>query len=348
MTDEQRPEPAGSPRAGGNGDTIVEELERGLSGAVGIRVQAALEAVQDRTIGSLEGVRSAVTGVEERLTSNLASLQQAMADIPATVRAAVEDAMAPVRDDLEVVRGLPPQVGRALHVVREAVAEIAAAQQALGERVEELRRDAAAIRDEVAERMERVDRLSGVIDSLGRKRGFKDLVAAERRAVEQQEAFVGRLASLGERLVAQAEAVRRRVDEVAQGVALPEDAVARVTEQVTERVAPPLAEQLSRELRGLERATRGTQYELERVRKRMDAWGRARSAPRLAEEIGGLQERVVDLERTLEERPAEEVAEHLERLDARVEALGRLIEEATRGTGGKRRRRFGRRRSEPR
>lgn len=336
------------PRAGGNGVTIVEELERGLSGAVGTRVQAALEAVQDRTIGSLEGVRSAVTGVEERLSSNLAAVHQAVADMPAAVRASVEDAMAAVRDDLEMVRGLPHQVGRALRVIREAVGEIAAAQQALGERVEELRRDAVAIRDAVDERMGRVDGLSEVIESLGRKRGFKELVAAERRAMEQQEAFVGRLASLGDRLVARAEDLERRVDEVARGVALPEDAVARVTEEVTERVAPPLAEQLSREMRGLERATRGMRYELERVRKRMDAWGRARSAPRLAEELGGLEERVVDVERALEQRPAAEVAARLERLDGRVEALGRLLEAATRGSGGKRRRRFGRRRRRPR
>jgi DNA repair exonuclease SbcCD ATPase subunit len=330
MSDQHDPERA---RPTGNGGSAVEELlERRLRGipgelsdVVGVRIRAVLEAVQDRTAGSLEGVRSAVAGVEERLTSNLASLHQAIAEMPASVRRAVEDGMGEVRDDLEMVRALPHQVGRALRVIREAVGEIADTQAALAERLEDLGRETAAIRAEVAERMEPVDRLSGAIESMSRKRGFKDLVASERQAMEQQEKFVERLASLGARLAAHSEALGRRVAEVADGVALPEEAVARVTEQVTERVAPPLVEVLTREMRALDMATRGVRLELERVRKRMDSWGRVRAAPRLAEEIAVLEERVIDLERGEEEVSVATVTDRLDRLDRRLAALAETV-----------------------
>lgn len=83
--------------------------------------------------------------------------------------------------------------------------------------------------------------------------------------------------------------------------------------------------------RDLEKATRGMRAELERVRKRIESWGRARSSPRMADELGALEERVVDLEGALEgrltERVAEEVATRLQRVfDRRFEALVQLID----------------------
>jgi len=404
----------------GNGGGRVERLlERRLktipsevSEALGLRMRAAFEAVQDRTSGSLDGLRATLAGVEERLASTLTTLADSLETLPAGTRGAMDAALDRLRADLETVHAIPQQMARALTIVRDAVGEIAGSQEAVGERIGDLSQEMTRVRDEVVRRAIALDdrivgmeRLAGVIDSLAKKRGFKDLVRSEKLAMEQQEGFVERLVSLGEELASHTQELRDRVDEVSQQVEglagrlggvegavddraklagalddlrdrvaaelkggldrlseriaagsdreeavpaaaqLPEGFVDEVVERigaqllaVTQELRPEADQRaltkeikdVGRNQRDVEKVVRAARTELERVRKRMDTWGRVKSAPRMAEEVTGLEERVIELERAVGEELADEVAERLDRrFERRFEALVQLLDART-------------------
>lgn len=404
------------PNGGGRVEQLLERRLRTIpsevSEALGLRMRAAFEAAQDRTSGSLEGIRTTLAGVEERLAASLTTLADSLETVPAGTRGAMDAALDRLRTDLETVHAIPRQMARALTIVRDAVGEIAASQEAVGERLGGLSDEMRRVRDEVISRAAALDdrivgmeRLAGVIDSLAKKRGFKDLVRSEKLAIEQQEAFVERLVSLGEELASHTQELRDRVEEVSgqveglasrlgglQGAAddrgklaaaldglrdrvaaelrsglerLSEQVAAAAaagetppasaelpdgfTDEVVERLGAQLAalteelrpeadqralagevKGLTRQQREMEKAVRGARTELERVRKRMDTWGRVRSAPRMAEEVTGLEERVIELERAVAEELADEVAERLDRrIERRFEALVQLIDART-------------------
>ena len=97
-----------------------------VSDALGVQVRAALQAAHDRTSDSLEELRS----------------------------------------DLESVQSLPQQMARALTMVRDAVTEIAAAQEAVGERIGVLSEELPAkLTEEVSAVIERrlEDRLDAIL-----------------------------------------------------------------------------------------------------------------------------------------------------------------------------------------
>lgn len=209
---------------------IERELERRiatipaeLSDVFGVRVRAALDAVQDRTAGSLDGLRAAVAGVEERVTAHLTVIAELLEQSPLAVRDAVRGAAAAIRGDLEVVQTLPQHVARALQVMRDAVAEIAGTEEAVGRQLEVLTESVGSIRGDVAalaarvdQRIARLDAMTGVLESLGQKRGFKDLIQSERKAVQQQERFVKDLSSLGDKLSGQLGDLAVRVERLAE------------------------------------------------------------------------------------------------------------------------------------
>lgn len=229
------------PREGsgyGEFQQIERELDRRLatipaelSDVFGLRVRAALDAVHDRTAGSLEGLRASVAGVEERLTAHLTVIAELLEQSPLAVRDAVRGASAAIRGDLEVVQTLPQHVARALQVMRDAVSEIAGTEEAVGRQLEALteavgtiRSDVAALADRVDQRIARMDAVSGVLESLGEKRGFKDLIRSERKAVQQQEGFVKDLTTLGEKLSGQLTHLSVRVEHLTERVGKAETA----------------------------------------------------------------------------------------------------------------------------
>ena len=219
---------------GGNGygerHQIERELDRRLatmpaelSDAFGVRVRAALDAVHDRTVGSLEGLRASMAGVEERLSAHLTVIAELLEQSPFTVRDAVGAASASIRGDLEVVQTLPQHVARALQVMRDAVSEIAGTEEAVGRQLQALtetvgtiRGDVAALAARVDQRIARMDAASGVLESLGQKRGFKDLIQSERKAVQQQERFVKDLTDLGAKLSGQLTELSLRVEHLGE------------------------------------------------------------------------------------------------------------------------------------
>ena len=309
---------------------------------------------------------------QERIAARVDALTDTIRGVEGTVRETLEAAVADLRTDLEVVRSLPTHVARALQIVRSAVTEIADSQDGVGDRMAAIEAALQAVREEMGgfaaaleERMAGVDRLTAAIESLGRKRGFKDLVQSEQRAVQQQEEQVSRL-------VAAAETLAGRVDEVESAVsgivdrlrtvdASRREDLTPILSQVRERLAGALQDLRDRVATDLaagleairvevgtapspadgsehlvdlaagqketDQALRAARAELARIRKRMDSWGRARSAPRIADEVAGLEERVVELERSVHEELTDAVADRVEaHLDRRFEALVQLIE----------------------
>lgn len=227
LPDDPEPRPA---NGYGELQGIERELDRRLatipgelSDVFGVRVRAALDAVQDRTAGSLDGLRAAVAGVEERLTAHLTVIAELLEQSPLAVRDAVRGAAAAIRGDLEVVQTLPQHVARALKVMQEAVAEIAGTEEAVGRQLEALsaevgriRADVGTLASRVDQRIARLDAFSGVLESLGQKRGFKDLIQSERKAVQQQERFIKDLTSLGDKLSGQLSDLAVRVERLAE------------------------------------------------------------------------------------------------------------------------------------
>lgn len=206
-------------------DRRLATIPAELSDVFGVRVRAALDAVQDRTAGSIDGLRAAVAGVEERVTAHLTVIAELLEQSPLAVRDAVRGAAAAIRGDLEVVQTLPQHVARALKVMQEAVAEIAGTEEAVGRQLEALseavgkiRGDVAALAARVDQRIARLDALSGVLESLAQKRGFKDLIRSERKAVEQQERFVKDLTDLGGKLSTQLTELSVRVEHLAERI----------------------------------------------------------------------------------------------------------------------------------
>lgn len=303
-----------------------------VSEAIGVRVRAALEAVGDRTTGAMEGIRSTVTGVEERLTGHLEALSRSVEGLPAGMKDSLESALGGLRADLEVMHALPKQIARVLQIVREAIGTIADSQETLGGRV-------AGLESGFEERMARMDALAGAIESLGKRRGIKDLIRSEQEAAEQQEAFVRQLVDLGQRLGERLEALEASAAIRGQ-VTKDLDAIRRDLGVALEDLRDRLAAELASGFVGTRGAARGgdadpdvlketraTRAELERVRARMDSWGHARSAPRLAQELGAMGERVEALERVVQEDLTDAVFERMQQhLDRRFEALVRLIE----------------------
>lgn len=362
----------------------------------------------DPSLDRLSTMPDRPSGAEDRITAGLATLAEAVRGMPGSLRKDVETTLGAIRADLEVVQSLPAHVARALDVVRGAVGEIADSQEGVGRRMEEIEAGLVALRESmgslagaIEERMSGVDRLAGAVESLARKRGFKDLVRSEEEAVRQQEEHVARLVTMARELTETMDRVREdvgsvsgsladrmdrasetlagrvrgvatslaeRVDQVETTVTgivqrLRETDLARrndlspvlervggrlgaALEDLRERLSADLAAGLDRvraethaaapdaevaEIaagqKELDEALRVTRAELTRIRKRMDSWGKARSAPRIADELTTLEERVGELERSVQEELTDAVADRMEaHLDRRFEALVQLLE----------------------
>jgi hypothetical protein len=190
------------------------------------------------------------------------------------------------------------------------------------------------------ERMRRMDTLAGAIESLAKRRGFKDLIRSEQAAAEQQETYVRQLVELGRRLGERLEALeasaalRGQVTEDLEGIRRD---LGIALEDLRDRLAAELASGFvgirggagtgSESNAQLLQEMRAARADLDRVRARMDSWGHARSAPRLAQEVAGLGERVEAVERVVQEELTDAVFERMQQhLDRRFEALVRLIE----------------------
>lgn len=338
----------------------LEKVGAGVTaamGALGERLGGTVAAVADeleRTLGgSVERLEGAVATVTERLDGALGG---AVERLQATVGTAAEEA------------------GGALGAVDERIDGLAAEVEAL--RAETEQRAVA-----LTAGIQRVDHLAEVIETLGRRRGFKELMETEQRLKAEQAALVEQLQATGEGLsqrvqgleeqlaslaeVAELERLQTGVaDRIAEAVdglraSLAEDLGARVSEGMSaaakaseeraKAVTAKLQEQVKKAFsskaaikdlseisdaqRDLDKAAAALRADIAEVNKKIESWGKPRSAVRLAREVAGLEERVVDLEKTLQEQLVDEVVDRVQHaFDRRFEALVQVVEARLRET----------------
>jgi cell division septum initiation protein DivIVA len=187
--------------------------------------------------------------------------------------------------------------------------------------------------------LDRVERLTAVIESLGHRRGFRELVESEEALRREQAAFVDRLS-------AASDAVAEGVSGLAQRISLLEEsleqrlgrtlhsAIAEIRSELergvpVQEVLARLAElaraqgELARAQHQVEAMSEALRSESVRLRTAIEGWGRPKTVPEVAAGVRDLNERVEELEGRMANL-AEDVAERVTRqvLDA-LEARGR-------------------------
>jgi uncharacterized phage infection (PIP) family protein YhgE len=363
--------------------------------AVLAQVNAAIEALSRQLVtvsASVQGtIEDATTRASERFSQDLGTLgEQLGSDLSAaadSARQGVREAMvnvdvhmaatrdrlasAPTRKDLDALSAsLQEAADGASAVATNAVERLEGILSRAEQTLTETDLETKALVERITQSLQtldggfaRIDRLASAIESLGRKRGFQELVAGEQRLREEQAQFVRDLAGTGERIAERIQGLDLRIAELegrldaATGAAtalrsLPENISGTISSRIeglrermekalearfaqdvqssTKRLRAELEQgvPVSETLREL-RALTASQYELARaqersehaaarlteeltaLRARIDGWGRLGSAPRLAEQVKDLEERVGELEGRLEDSLPGEIAKRV-------------------------------------
>lgn len=391
----QPPRPAGDPQAlravqsgvaalGQRLEALEQALPRHVSEASGplrADLARAVQEVRDHA----RDLHRALDGDERRaellggLEAMASTLRQEVASGVKSVSERIGALDARIADDVGARGSAERQrdehqkrLETAMIVLKDEVVLMATAlREEVARPIAELAADRATLRGG----LERVDRLAEIVESLGRRRGFRELVEAEQALHAEQAAFVERLNAAAEGLTAMASGVERRlqrlVEEAAERVrpdpghlealagaeasmtALREDLPAAVTDLVArvegsmtgvqERIeALPAAlggqkdggedrQAALRAQRELRSATTALKRQVEALAKRIDGWGKPRTAPKLAQEVRDLGRRFEALEEEVESKVAATVARRVQAsVDRRLRALVEGVSEEIR------------------
>ena len=365
--------------------TSTEEIQEALE-----EQQEAIGEVPGQLAEGMAAVRDAIADltetqslVEERL-GDVASSVVTSTEVEKAVDAALTGAAASAAEEQlrgaerasarieEALTSLARRLGQSVSEVREEARQAVGAARdevmAVSRSLEELRTRYEARADAIEGGLARVDELADVIDSLGKRRGFRELVETERKLSEQQQLLTGQVTEAADQLSDRVGSLEARLEEVADAVdvkalhpLLAERAAGAVeqfrtslakelgervgrgmdgvTEAVRERVEktlPPAIEELRSTMQAgveaeveaaVKRSSEPLREDLAEIRRKIAAWGRVRSAPRIAEEIGTLDDRLGELERAVQEDLVEQVFDRMQgAFDRRFEALVQLVE----------------------
>lgn len=193
----------------------------------------ALRALPTRLVEGMSAVREAVGGIadahghiEERLddVSRATSGQE--------VRARVDEATQALAARLgEAAGNLRWEVQDALNRVHEQLASLTGG-------VEGVRTDAQERASALQTGLQRVDNLAEAVESIGRRRGFRQVVESDERLRQEQAAMVERLTDAGERLAARLDDVKQELEGLRKAA---HDAQAGLlAEEIRRRVADEL------------------------------------------------------------------------------------------------------------
>jgi hypothetical protein len=288
-------------------------------------MQAELAGVEERLSASVSGTAaSSDAGLTERLDDLNRGLSARIEDGVKAMRADAEEQAAALRGELEVLRSLPEAMAEPFAAVRDAVAEIAAAHEAIEDRLEvvaeaasgealrirvdettealaaqlgdavgNLRREfldvsttlreglgalsgvVEAARADAQERasslqagLERVDNLAEAVESIGRRRSFRQVVESDDRLRAEQEAMTARLSEAGGRLSGRLDEVKSELEGLRKSA---HDAQAGLlAEEIRRRVVDELVtEEMVNEM--LERLREGFDRRFEELLARVDA-----------------------------------------------------------------------------
>jgi hypothetical protein len=253
-----------------------------VEAALRIGVDEAARDVRGRMEQAEEALRTRLGEVDEagrgRLAEATAGLGEVVGDLGSRLDSAatveqVDSAKAALDDAIRSLRQTVGEVRAGLeHAVRSTAVEL---REASGRDTGRLADRLSGPLRAVQTGLGRVDRLASVIDSLGRRRGFQELIEAERALRAEQTAFVDRLTTSGARVSDGIEDLAGRIDRLEEGLRaaaeetaslrqLPGHASERVTAAM-EQTRATMEEALEQRFdRSLEASIRGLRAELER------------------------------------------------------------------------------------
>ncbi|MGH2724578.1 MAG: hypothetical protein ACRDI0_10025 [Actinomycetota bacterium] len=336
------------------------------------RLESVAAAIRQQVESALERISAAQRALEQRTGSLVHQLEQSLADIADRMAAVVRALEARISEEAahrQAVRKEQAEHRKRLETAMVVLKdEVMLMATALRDEVAGPMAELAGDRETLRRGLDRVERLGDIVESLGRRRGFRELVKAERALQAEQAAFVERLNAAGEGLAVMAQGVERRLEAMVEAAverirpdpahaealagaeasidALRQDLPAAVGELVARveestRALQERFEALSGALEGrgegesredrqaaaraqreLRSATTSLRREVEGLSKRIEGWGKPRTAPRLAQEVRDLGRRFEALEQEVQSQVAAAVAKRVQAsVDRRLRAL---------------------------
>jgi methyl-accepting chemotaxis protein len=166
------------------------------------------------SLGPIEArIGEALALQQERLSQTVAPLAGRLAELQASIGIRVADALAPVEIRVsDLVSSMEPRIAEALRPELERVA--GALRSEVPESIGLLRQEVEATRrrtDRLEEGLTRVGRLADAVETIGRRRAFRQLAQTEEELVRQQAAQVERVTEAGTTLGRQAEELSGRL-----------------------------------------------------------------------------------------------------------------------------------------
>jgi len=343
----------------------IAALERAVLERVGQAAEEAgrrLESVDRAFRARLDEITSGLGG---RIDQVAASLAGAIASVQARVD------RSPDRGDVE---SLGEALEAAADGLRRAVAEsrqslesslstaAARMRQDQGKTAQRMQADRAKANQQLTERLAksigeleagfvRVSRLAEVIETLGRKRAFQELVQSERALRDEQAAMVGRLTEAGGAVAGHATSLAKRIERLEERLASAAGELGAL-EEIPAAASEGVAESMER-LRGALQETLGERFayevgsSIEQLRAELEAGVPVKEVLTRLHELAASQEEVSRAQRQVEElsaslrsdvtrlrkaiegwgkpRTAPQLAEELLDLEGRVSALEREV-----------------------
>ena len=280
-------------------------------------VVARLEKMSDRLVDPAELARSAHEATEQAL---------AKADLARISRESTEAALATFGEEqgrrsaeLEKALGRVDRLSEALGSLekRRGARELLEGEQKLLEQQEALVRSVTETADRLGGRVLAIEgEISAILERVDEKRLSRELGERVKGAVaELQEAIAH---GLGTRL-------SNAIAAISKAAA---DRVARDVGGRVENLRGELAEDATRVGAEIfERASAAMSEELRAMRAKIEAWGRVRTAPKVAEEIAAMGKRIDKVALTVEGELVDAVSERMQRVfDSQFEVLIQLVE----------------------
>ncbi|MGH2724525.1 MAG: hypothetical protein ACRDI0_09740 [Actinomycetota bacterium] len=235
------------------------------------------------------------TDVEATLRRVLQGFAAELQEVLTGIHERVAQAASSLQRQAEGSGELPARIAEGMATIGEAVGEAAAAQAMVNERLEKMAAGDGALRDELLALRE--DVRSQVATLRGEVKGMLDGMAATI------------LDGAGDRREAEAAMAGRLAEEI-------REARRSVREDLERAVGE---------------AMDGVRRDVDDLRARIEAWGTPRSAPKLARDLGALEDRVDELTSSVRDQVVEAVSERMEHLlELRFEALVQVIESRVR------------------
>ncbi|MGH2691781.1 MAG: hypothetical protein ACRDHM_04690 [Actinomycetota bacterium] len=281
------------------------------------RIEERLTKMADQLVDPVELARTAQESTEQAL---------ARADLEGVAREATESALATFGEEqerrsaaLEKALGRVDKLSEALSSLerRRGARELLEGEQRLVEQQEALIRTVTETANQLGGRVLAIEgEISAILERVDEQRLSREVGDHIKGAVADLRETIGH--DLGRRLSNAIAAISKAAaDRVANDVG------ARV-----ENLREELGEEATRAGTEIfERASAEMSEEIRAMRAKIDAWGRSRTAPKVAEELAAMNKRIDKVALTVEEELVDAVFDRMQRVfDRRFEVLIQLVE----------------------